>query len=1185
MAFVTPETQYRADVTHTTASSLWNYVTASDSLSWLRLSPGMPADLMPRVGDKLVTLTQTDLLPYGFAGQVSAVDSDGDGTVVICRPLELTEAFDRYVGKVAAETVDDEGGSAASRRRSEKAVKVPLHLSPMAKTLHLTASMGLSDSFSIDGNGSVGISVKPTIDLRVFVAVGLETGVNLDCVIRGEMETQLQFGLNGIVTGHFDLPLVKTIPEIPILGCPLIKFGAEAGLFLELQGSVNVGASYTTTERYYSMVQFNSLAEGGRQAIAWVQHVKDTLAWTGVTAKATMNVGGYLKKYISDLSGKISESGIRTELGLRTEVENPVNWTDYSIIATTGLTGEALYLAMMDNEKRSRKLYDEVDKAAITLSRFSNVQVYNKILNWTFTKKWENTTQIGSSMGVVPHIDKPTVRMATMADDDVYLDLSMNRPLLFPVKVGVDVYNNRNELVREEKDSIAYWFGGATRSFRLAGLSDQMKYRAYPRIDLFGFRLYAEPTDSFSAAKAQINVPETLFTVPSVPGHFDAKLTTNVERLVFIPSVPWLSCYWSKSAGIVTIYYEAMPQGMSGRIGKLLIQALNGDGTEAATAEITVSQVNADIQLSSSELYMGVKGGEDIVIITATNVKDIEATTKSTFIHPSVSGNSIAIAVDENTDMDEREGVVTVSGKLEQTGQTIERFISIRQAGTNTPVDVALFSVGRAAVRVCCNDGREISMNIPYYAADTGAGKTTQQGSLLRFRTQETRPIQYSDSEWSGSVSWDIDLTIDPKDNRHYTDYEIVRGSVSYLEQSYHKGSLTSQRRCSYDVHNLTVTSISGNDNTMTVKGAREDENGAVDITRYLDNFDYEEMQNNQSKNYSQADIEKETEEWSLYFDLKIDDAIPILEVSPYEIVSESGYEGRQTVSITNNSHVRNIEIEPEEDWLTVANNSWSQGMNVGHFTLAWDINRSKDTREAKVYVRGTLDDGSTLTSTIRVQQAYERIWDDDETSDTIQKAELPSEELLNLLRNQGMPVYTEGTPAAIDGVFEFSPYQLAYSSNPDEAEEMGSEAADMKAVVSIQSLTGGTPKAVMRSYSYNSEYRAPAEEYLCSLTGNGKQFTLSNSTTYIEDNALGFWKMTTVTVVSGELEDGNIVNLHWATFELNEADEVEYYYIIKDGDNVSTPTVWQPGSAFATPPGDSSAREAARKARGEECE
>ena len=166
------------------------------------------------------------------------------------------------------------------------------------------------------------------------------------------------------------------------------------------------------------------------------------------------------------------------------------------------------------------------------------------------------------------------------------------------------------------------------------------------------------------------------------------------------------------------------------------------------------------------------------------------------------------------------------------------------------------------------------------------------------------------------------------------------------------------------------------------------------------------------------------------------------------------------------------------------------------------------------------------------------------------------------MLESHGMAFYTDDEPPAVNGVFEVKPAMLQYSNNPE-----GGQAGDVLEgafVFSFKSMVGGTPRARLEMYSYSDEYGpGPADEYVCYLGGSGNQFTISNIFTETEDNPLGTYTYTHITIVSGEVEGNTIKNLQYAQVFLDENGKVEDVYISTDSDGVSTPIAWEPGKGW----------------------
>ena len=1162
VSFVTPETAYKADVAHTTESDMWKYVIDSDSTSWILLRSDIPSGIIPKVGDKLVTLNQTVLLPAGFTGRVVEVSTVSQGILVTCDGVELTEIFDRYLAKIDAVIEDNGSGARIVKRNSEQPETVSLRIPTLARTFHITKSLDLIPNFTIDGNAYVGFAVTPRLDMRLFLDVGLSTGVNMDIVFRGEMDSQLQFGINGSVTGTFDLPIIKEpiiIPEFPI-----VKLNIEGGIFAQMQGSLNFGGIYTTTDRLYSLIQFNSLAEGNRQFIAKIENVKDTLEWSDVTGKVTANLGVYAKLSIMDIAEKIFDDGFRYEFGYRNELEAQLKLSDFQFVPIYGLPAELVLQAMKENQEKARTLYDLMNRnVSVNFCDFANLQIYTKYLKKTTTKKDEITFNVMPQGGLVPSIEKPIYRLASAATDSVYLSAKLDRKILLPVKVGFDIYNDRNELVKEVIRDRDYSGKAETLKMGVAGLEAGKKYMAYPRVDFLGYTMYAEPTDSFTTDKPLFEIPQKNLVVTGDPGHTDLKINTNISDIVFSTPDKWLSYIWEEQKQILTIYYDYLPQNQTERKGVIRVVARDGDGSELFKEEISVTQVYAAIELSSTEFKVGVDGGASVITITSSNCKDIEVSTKDNFLHPSVSDKTISVLVDPNTSTESREGIVVVSGTLPAAGLRVERYINFTQAGTMTPEPTRMFKDGSVSITnlQLTPDQEWFSITIP-----ASGGSTAKQGDCLVYSGGDTK-VNRRDEDNRDETSWNVKFSVDPKDNNSMRHYELSDGSVTYQKQEYwvtytgfgeNRKKENHQRttRCSFNVKNLNKANVGGD--RIYFEPILED--GKKATRNFLTDFSYEVTEDGkQTTAYGQHNLpDSILASYALQVTLMLEDDIPVLEVSR-DTLSFGGDENYQYVSYSKNDVVSSVEVTTSASWITL------EGLENDNnsFQVHVPVNNTKEDRTGYVYVTGTLADGSKLTRTVIVNQIYERIWDDEWTTDKDEKAELPSEKILNALRAGGMPLYLGENPPKINTVVKIQPLQLVYSIGDEDA--IGEEQADAYYVFSISSLIGSddsSHKARLRTYTYVPSYdwKSPAEPWLCYLGGDGSHFTLSNITTQKDSNPLGDFELTSIMVISGEISNGSIVNLYYANIFLNDEGGIDELAIIKDGDGLSEPTAWEPG-------------------------
>ena len=120
ISFVTPQTVYQTGVIRI-EQSLMDYVERSDSLT-IYFAANTPTNLLPKVGDKLVTLEMNDKFEAGFAGIVKSVD----GTTVSCDDIDLEEIFETYYNTTVADLVNEDEAAAPTRGEGkEKEIKLP----------------------------------------------------------------------------------------------------------------------------------------------------------------------------------------------------------------------------------------------------------------------------------------------------------------------------------------------------------------------------------------------------------------------------------------------------------------------------------------------------------------------------------------------------------------------------------------------------------------------------------------------------------------------------------------------------------------------------------------------------------------------------------------------------------------------------------------------------------------------------------------------------------------------------------------------------------------------------------------------------------------------------------------------------------------------------------------------------
>lgn len=212
----------------------------------LTLSSKTPDGLIPRRGDKLVTLKCTDILGYGFAGVVNEVVKGENGIEVSCDEADLSEFF-KTLYLTTVRGMDDGNARAGTKAKSadvsnfyEKTWKFDL-----LKYSGITVSSGDMPSFEFSANGLVAEASHAT---KVFQSIVINNGTSMQTI-------KVFSNIHAGVSASFAARLIGELgpdqmPKFPLYGCPLANLYISAGPYAKAEVEVAADVSFNA---YYSM--------------------------------------------------------------------------------------------------------------------------------------------------------------------------------------------------------------------------------------------------------------------------------------------------------------------------------------------------------------------------------------------------------------------------------------------------------------------------------------------------------------------------------------------------------------------------------------------------------------------------------------------------------------------------------------------------------------------------------------------------------------------------------------------------------------------------------------------------------------------------------------------------------------------------------------------------------------------
>ena len=246
VSFVTPPTVYQPGVIRI-EEGLMDYVVSSDiEHLTFEIAANTPAALVPKVGDKIVTVVQNEKFPVGFAGKVSAVD----GTTIRCEMPPIREIFDTYYSITSGGVYEESESRTRAFGDGEPKVfrykpKKPIEIDKSTDLLDLIDE----DEFTLSGKPSLKLSAKPDFEMKIVFMVNKIIDYKLSCELKGDIDMQSTVGIYG--KAHIEKEFIEDgIPlfVIPILDVPLIVGHFRISPYIEMDGEVTT--SYTGEELF-----------------------------------------------------------------------------------------------------------------------------------------------------------------------------------------------------------------------------------------------------------------------------------------------------------------------------------------------------------------------------------------------------------------------------------------------------------------------------------------------------------------------------------------------------------------------------------------------------------------------------------------------------------------------------------------------------------------------------------------------------------------------------------------------------------------------------------------------------------------------------------------------------------------------------------------------------------------------
>lgn len=476
VSFVTPPTIYKNDV-EKIQDHLLPYVVGVDSLT-LKLKADIPANIIPKVGNKLVLLNGYGVLPNGFSGIVSKIDSASSGNFinVVCKQANIEDLFDSFCS--VSTTYGDATGNLKTRHVSNDGIQRSVYrpndfifkLGPFTKSCTNEISLGIASDgdLALNGGTNSSVTIQPTFRIHTFLIVGEGYGTYFNCSITGNLEVTSNESVYGGINYSHDFRDTEYRYPIPQTA-NLVNFYIMPGLFFRANAVIT--ASIKATRNYSFGMAFDYSSINGSL-------IKPTL-------------GGHLSSQSTEMEGCIDGS---IAAGAFIETGFNLASRDIAKVCVRGEYGYQLSSNFVlrntdvENALKETKLYERLKGCSIEFGPFANASLQASVATVGISKTWE-LSKTSVKRNIVPVF--ANTKFAYESFNSAKASTEMGGECILPITVGYNLYDGSNN---EVADYETYYDGTEKNlTYTFIRLDRSKKYIVYPKVHLLGHDILASP--------------------------------------------------------------------------------------------------------------------------------------------------------------------------------------------------------------------------------------------------------------------------------------------------------------------------------------------------------------------------------------------------------------------------------------------------------------------------------------------------------------------------------------------------------------------------------------------------------------------------------------------------------------------------------------------------------------------
>ena len=494
VSFYTPSTIYQPDA-FVLSDELKNYIVSANILT-LSFLPDVPSNILPKVGDKIVSVECNENLPFCFLGMVKSIENKDSVIILQCDTINVEDVLQRFYRAFHSKPMSEDYYSKKNKKNVKNALdeSLVIHKSFEFNLLDFTVQPIEGDPFNWGAGTSSSADFEYDCLFDGFMV--FDFPITFKFNITGNYNKKVSFSskIYGHIGASGEIPFTK-LPPFPIPGTFLFVI-FEAGWFGSIDG--NLYWQYNEIERYKGKLLWRVDVTPPIGIIPPIIKRHEKLfeeekvseeKESEIMCDLTAETGVYAMLGVSPATKEIGHLSLRAEVGLRTKSEFP-------ILNPNPIVQGIFDLVKLLDANKNTDYYEQISSYVLSVDFFARAKIVWGILALSGTIISGEVANNFFSLHNVPTFYNVKATRKTGNKTQVVCSSELENDCVIGQKLGFALFDSNDNFIKfqyyEDKEYRTR-SDFSTYTVTIDGLEKGKKYKVYPVIKLFNKDILATP--------------------------------------------------------------------------------------------------------------------------------------------------------------------------------------------------------------------------------------------------------------------------------------------------------------------------------------------------------------------------------------------------------------------------------------------------------------------------------------------------------------------------------------------------------------------------------------------------------------------------------------------------------------------------------------------------------------------